>query len=341
MKRRRFLLNSVIDISEAIITVATQTYNGSAITPTPTVTLYGQEISNSNYIVAYSNNINAGTATITITGKNNYIGIASNTFTINKATPIYTAPTATNYTYNGNYRFLLNAGSSSHGTFYYSSDNSNWSTTRPQAYNAGNYTRYWKLVGDNNHVDVPSTIIQCHINQATGSVTSSPSARSISYTGSAQYLVTSGSGTGTMYYRYRYKSFSSSSYGSYSSYSTSRPKGTNAGYYQVRYYCAASTNYTQSSSSTVTVTLNRATRTISFSSAPSSLGVGSTTTLSASPSAGSGDGTITYSTSNSSVASISGSTLTGVGAGTCTITATISEGTNYSSATTSFTLTVS
>ena len=74
-----------IDLSAAIVTAAKQTYSGSALTPTPTVTLNGSTVPSSGYDVAYSNNTNAGTATITITGKGDYTGTATGTFTINKA----------------------------------------------------------------------------------------------------------------------------------------------------------------------------------------------------------------------------------------------------------------
>lgn len=74
-----------IDISTAIVTAANQTYSGSAKTPTPTVTLNGETIPLSGYDVAYSNNTNAGTATITVTGKDDYTGTATGTFTIAKA----------------------------------------------------------------------------------------------------------------------------------------------------------------------------------------------------------------------------------------------------------------
>ena len=74
-----------IDISTAIVTAANQTYNGSAKTPTPTVTLNGETIPSSGYDVAYSDNTNAGTATITVTGKGDYTGTATGSFIINKA----------------------------------------------------------------------------------------------------------------------------------------------------------------------------------------------------------------------------------------------------------------
>jgi len=63
--------------------IADQTYTGSAITPTVTVkdgetTL----VLNTDYTVAYSNNVETGTATVTVTGKGNYSGTATANFTI-------------------------------------------------------------------------------------------------------------------------------------------------------------------------------------------------------------------------------------------------------------------
>ncbi|MCR5227958.1 MAG: InlB B-repeat-containing protein, partial [Eubacterium sp.] len=62
-------------------------YNGNAFTPEVVVTDNGNEVSSSNYSVSYSNNINAGTATITVDFKNNYKGSKSIIFSIKKAIP--------------------------------------------------------------------------------------------------------------------------------------------------------------------------------------------------------------------------------------------------------------
>lgn len=86
--RRRTLLklsSSEIDISTAVVTASAQTYTGSALTPSVTVTLNGNVIPSTGYDVTYSNNVNAGTGNITVTGKNGYRGTATGTFTINKA----------------------------------------------------------------------------------------------------------------------------------------------------------------------------------------------------------------------------------------------------------------
>ncbi|MDE6667870.1 MAG: MBG domain-containing protein [Clostridia bacterium] len=63
-------------------------YSGSANKPSVTsVTVGSETVPTSDYTVAYSANINAGTATVTVTGKNNYKDSCSTTFTIDKATP--------------------------------------------------------------------------------------------------------------------------------------------------------------------------------------------------------------------------------------------------------------
>ena len=66
-----------------IQTIADQTYTGSAITPTVTV-MDGETtlVLNTDYTVAYSNNVETGTATVTVTGMGNYSGTATANFTI-------------------------------------------------------------------------------------------------------------------------------------------------------------------------------------------------------------------------------------------------------------------
>ena len=70
----------------ATVTGANKTYTGKALTTTVTVKLNGKTLkSGTDYTVAYKNNVKAGTATITVTGKGNYTGTAKGTFTIAKA----------------------------------------------------------------------------------------------------------------------------------------------------------------------------------------------------------------------------------------------------------------
>lgn len=73
-------------IKNAVITYNNSlTYNGSTLSPAVTVK-YGNATlkKNTDYTVAYSNNVNAGTGTITITGKGIYGGSVKKTFTIKR-----------------------------------------------------------------------------------------------------------------------------------------------------------------------------------------------------------------------------------------------------------------
>lgn len=68
--------------------IADVTFTGSAIAPLVTITdsETGKTLVNgTDYTLAYANNTNAGTATITVTGKGNYTGSAPKTFVINAA----------------------------------------------------------------------------------------------------------------------------------------------------------------------------------------------------------------------------------------------------------------
>lgn len=76
------------DISSATVTLnqlASYIYDGSNKEPGVSQVAFSSEVvSATQYDVAYSNNKNAGTATVTVTGKNNYTGTTSTTFTIQK-----------------------------------------------------------------------------------------------------------------------------------------------------------------------------------------------------------------------------------------------------------------
>ena len=68
--------------------VKAQTYTGAALTPAVTVTDGSTALAaGTDYTVTYTNNTNAGTATIKVTGKGNYKGTVTVTFAINKAAP--------------------------------------------------------------------------------------------------------------------------------------------------------------------------------------------------------------------------------------------------------------
>lgn len=90
-------------LTGANVTVSgSYTYTGQAQIPVAdavTVQLDGETIPKDRYTISASDNTNAGQATVTVTGKGDYIGTASGTFTIGKATPNPTIPTELNAVY--------------------------------------------------------------------------------------------------------------------------------------------------------------------------------------------------------------------------------------------------
>ena len=76
---------SRISISKASVTLSTSTYayDGKAKTPSVTVKVNGKTLKkDTDYTVSYSNNTKVGTATVKITGKGNYTGSVSKTYSI-------------------------------------------------------------------------------------------------------------------------------------------------------------------------------------------------------------------------------------------------------------------
>ena len=88
--------------SSLTVTLATTTYTYDGTAKEPAVTVKDGSTTltlNTHYTVAYSNNINAGTATVTITMKGNYSGTITKNFTIERAKTA--SATASDKTYNG------------------------------------------------------------------------------------------------------------------------------------------------------------------------------------------------------------------------------------------------
>jgi len=108
--------NSTVKIGDLIVNrksittitidgIADQTYIGDAITPSLSIKHHVETgttrilVLGDDYTVSYSNNTNAGTASITIIGIGDYTGNKTVNFTINKANSVTTWPTAAAITY--------------------------------------------------------------------------------------------------------------------------------------------------------------------------------------------------------------------------------------------------
>ena len=131
--------------------IAAQTYTGSPIVPKLTVKDGETALSkDTDYTVEYQNNLNAGTATVTLTGKGNYSDSVSKTFTIEpkSITPVVTV--SGDYTYTGSaitpaYTVEITKGGLKIGDDQYTvefSDNTNAGTGKiiVKAKDGGNYS---------------------------------------------------------------------------------------------------------------------------------------------------------------------------------------------------------
>ena len=84
--RKNFKITEASITDDMIANIPSVTYNTRAHTPDVTVTFEGSPLeAGKDYDVAYTNNINAGTATVTVTGKGNFTGTASKDFAIAQA----------------------------------------------------------------------------------------------------------------------------------------------------------------------------------------------------------------------------------------------------------------
>ena len=239
--------------------IAAQTYTGSPIVPELTVKDGETALSkDTDYTVKYQNNLNAGTATVTLTGKGNYSDSVSKTFTIKQkdvtakraATDIqvvvdkgtFDAPTfgdvtgTLTYSYDGATSYdaivkklkTLQLGDTGDIGYTYTAD--------------GNYTG---IITGKLHFTV--------VNLPAATITTAPAAKTgLTFNGTEQVLVNAGSGItgGTLQYKL-----------DGGSYNAELPKATNAGSYTV-YYKVKGNNITHSDSSEQSFTVTIAPKTV-------------------------------------------------------------------------------
>ena len=143
-------------------------------------------------------------ATVAATG--NYDGAEKTAeFKIDRAnTALATVPAAVaNLVYTGGALDLITAGVADGGTMQYKlGDNGTWSSDIPTAINAGEYTVYYKVLGDDNHSDISEANITVGIAKAASTFGKLPQALNSSYTGAAQALLSAGETTcGEIWYK--------------------------------------------------------------------------------------------------------------------------------------------
>ena len=134
------------------------TYTGDPLKPDVIVKDGDTVISPEEYDVSYRDNVNAGTATVTVRNKagGNYTVSGSTTFEIGKAaSEVRTAPGANaGLVYNGGEQTLITAGTALGGKLKYRlGETGEFTEALPKATDAGTYTVYCMVEGDGNHRD--------------------------------------------------------------------------------------------------------------------------------------------------------------------------------------------
>ena len=99
-----------------------------------------------------NSNANAGEV-IHYQAENYVLSNIKGTLTVGKLDPVVFAPTAKELNYTGSAQELVNAGSTIGGTLQYKLGTGEWGTSIPQATDTGNYTVYYRVVGDTNYND--------------------------------------------------------------------------------------------------------------------------------------------------------------------------------------------
>ena len=134
------------------------TYTGDPLKPDVIVKDGDTVISPEEYDVSYRDNVNAGTAIVTVRNKagGNYTVSGSATFEIGKAaSEVRTAPGANaGLVYNGGEQTLITAGTALGGKLKYRlGETGEFTEVLPKATDAGTYTVYCMVEGDGNHRD--------------------------------------------------------------------------------------------------------------------------------------------------------------------------------------------
>ena len=242
------------------------TYNGAEQKPTVIVTLNGKALdAGTDYDVDFGGDFtNVGTVTVTVTGKGNYSGTATEkpTYTINPAPLTISGATLADKTYDGTtaatvtgvtFTEVQGSDSLTPGEDYTATavfDDAGAGTGKTATVTVTLKNGNYKLASDTYQLTGQT------IAKANAAVTAAPTAvADLTYNGQAQALVTAGTATGgTMVYSLEQNG----------KYAESIPTGTNAGDYTVWYKvaCDANHNDTAPASEQVTIATKAATVTV-------------------------------------------------------------------------------
>ena len=297
-------------------------YTGRPIKPDVTVKVEGKQLDASEYSTTYSNNTNAGTATVSVQSVGgNYQFNASTTFEIAKAKATFVSDPEgkTGLVYTGEPQELIEefTGISLEGIVVYSQDTVTYSAEIPTGTKVRTYTIFAKVLGDATHEDSDLIIIKATIGQ---NVVSKPtvtlSQGSFSYTGGAHTpTVTVADDKGNVIPASEYDVAYSDNVEVGQATVTTTSKGTN-------YSFTATAHFQITSADQPALTITGKKDTVCY---------GDTLYLGAT--GGSGTGTVTWSTSNADIAEIDENGVATIKkSGSVTITATKAASGGYAEA---------
>lgn len=140
------------------------TNNISAVTGAQPGALTYQGTGSTSYTKSNTAPTDAGTyqASVTLGGKTAVCG-----FTIQRVAPTCTPPAGLQPVYTGSALALVSAGSATGGRMEYSLDGKTWSQDIPTAIEPGDYTVYYRVVGDSNHTDLAAASVTAKIKKMT------------------------------------------------------------------------------------------------------------------------------------------------------------------------------
>ncbi len=150
------IAGKVVDMPVIDLDEPTLVYDGQPKRPSVTVKDGETVIPATEYEVSYESNVNVGDAKVVITDVKggNYVVSGEAVFSIVKADPVVTTtPKALELDYNGEPQVLISAGEAIGGVLVYSLDGESYDTVLPTAIEPALYTVYYKVIGDDNHLD--------------------------------------------------------------------------------------------------------------------------------------------------------------------------------------------
>ena len=142
-------------LTESMVTLSATSFVYNTSDQKPTISVTGLT-EGKDFLVAYNGTswADVDTYMVTITGRSTWKGTISRTWQITKApSEVTTVPMAQSLIYSKTAQQLVNTGDAIGGTLVYGLDNTALQPVIPTGVDAGNYTVYYRVLGDANHFD--------------------------------------------------------------------------------------------------------------------------------------------------------------------------------------------